>query len=93
MRGIFPTLLALGVGLFVWILVWRVLTKGGKMRRAAISDDDIDKTAAEIIENHGAAADDEVDRLIRKCLGDGDFDGEAVWQRVAKTVKKLQAGK
>ena len=93
MRGIFPTLLAFGFGLFVLIMVWRLLTKGGKVRRASISDDDIDATAAEIIDNHGDAADTETDRLIQKCMADGDFDGEAVWQRVAKAVKKLQSDK
>ena len=50
MRGIFPTLLAIGVGLFVLTMVWRALNKGAKARRASLGAGDIDRTAAELIE-------------------------------------------
>lgn len=92
MRGIFPTLLAFGVGAFVFFMVWHLITKGGKARQATIDDSQIDDTATELIEQHGDAADSEVARLAAKCLANGDFEGEAVWRRVAKAVAKLQSG-
>ena len=92
MRGIFPTLLAFGVGAFVFWMVWHLIRKGGKARHAALADSDIDRTAHELIEEHGDAADGEVARLAAKCLAIGDFEGEVVWQRVAKAVAKLQSG-
>ena len=92
MRGIFPTLLAFGFGLFVLICIWRLLTKGAKGRHASLGDDDIDRTASELIEKHGDEADSTVAKLAEECLAIGDFDGEAVWKRVAKAVDKLQSG-
>ena len=91
MRGIFPTLLAFGVGLFVFILIWKLLTKGAKTRLKLIGTDEIDRTASELIEKHGDGAGSAVAKLAEECLAVGDFDGEVVWKRVAKAVAKLQA--
>jgi hypothetical protein len=91
LRGIFPTLLAFGVGLFVLILIWRLLTKGAKVRLASLGDGEIDRTASEFIEKHGDEADGAIAKLAEECLAIGDFEGEAVWQRVAKAVAKLQS--
>lgn len=91
MRGIFPTLLAFGVGLFVLILIWRLLTKGAKARIASVGEDYIDRTASELIEKHGDGAGGAVAKLAEECLAIGDFDGEAVWKRVAKAVDKQQS--
>ena len=91
MRGIFPTLLAFVFGLFVLIMAWVLLNRGAKTRRALISDTEVDNTATEIIEQHGEAAGDEIAGRIAKCLANGDFEGEAVWQRVAKAVERLQS--
>ncbi len=92
MRGIFPTLLAFSVGVFVLIMIWRLLTKGAKGRHASLGADDIDRTASEFVEKHGDGADGAVAKLAEECLAIGDFEGEAVWQRVAKAVAKLQSG-
>lgn len=92
MRGIFPTLLALGVGFFVLTMVWRALNKGAKVRRASLGAGDIDRTAEELIEEHGDGADGEADRLAAERLALGDIEGEAVWRLVAKAIAKLQSG-
>jgi len=92
LRGIFPTLLAIGVGFFVLLMVWRVLNKGAKVRRATLGAGDIERTAAELIEQHGDAADGEAAKLAAERLALGDFEGEAVWQLVAKAIAKLQSG-
>lgn len=92
MRGIFPTLLAIGVGLFVLTMVWRALNKGAKARRASLGAGDIDRTAAELIEKHGDGAGGEAARLGAERLALGDIEGEAVWKLVAKAIAKLQAG-
>ena len=92
MRGIFPTLLAFGFGLFVLIMIWRLLTRGAKDRHASLGAGDIERTASEFIEKHGDEAVSAVAKLAEECLAIGDFDGEAVWRRVAKAVDKLQSG-
>ncbi len=92
MRGIFPTLLAFGFGLFVLIMIWRLLTRGAKARLTAIGEDHIDRTASEFIEKHGDGAESAVAKLAEECLAIGDFDGEAVWKQVAKAVDRLRDG-
>jgi len=92
LRGIFPTLLAIGVGFFVLTMVWRVLNKGAKERRASLGADNIERTATELIEKHGDGADGEAARLGAERLALGDFEGDAVWKLVAKAIAKLQAG-
>lgn len=91
MRGIFPTLLAIGVGFFVLTMVWRVLNRGAKARRASLGDGEIDRTAAELIEKHGDGADGEAARLGAERLAVGDIEGDAVWKLVAKAIAKLQS--
>ena len=91
MRGIFPTLLAIGVGFFVLMLVWSLLNKGAKTHRASLKDGEIDRTAAELIEKHGDDANGEAARLAAERLALGDFEGEAIWKLVVKAIAKLQA--
>ena len=93
MAGIFPTLLALGFGLFVWLMVWSLLNRGAKARRATLKEGDIERSASELIEQHGDAADAAAAKLAEQCLAIGDFDGEAIWKLVAKAITKLQAEK
>lgn len=93
MRGIFPTLLAIGFGLYVLWLVWSLLNRAAKQRRAALGDDAIERSAKDLIEQHGDGAADAVAKLGAQCLAIGDFEGEAVWKLVAKAIAKLQAEK
>ena len=93
MRGIFPTLLAFGFGLFVLWLVWSLLNRGAKARRATLDDGTIERSATELIEEHGDGADAAVAKLAEQSLAIGDFEGEAIWKLVAKAIKKLQANK
>ncbi len=92
MRGIFPTLLAFGFGLFILMMVWRVLNKGAKIRRKSLGEGDIDRSADELIAQHGEAAGRAAAKLGEQCLAIGDFEGEAVWKLVAKAIVKLQSG-
>ena len=92
MRGIFLTLFALGVGFFILMMVWTVLNKGAKTRRASLGGGEIDRTAAELIEKHGDGAGGEAARLGAERLALGDFEGETVWKLVAKAIAKLQSG-
>ncbi len=85
-------MLAIGVGFFVLMMVWSVLNKGAKSRRATLKDGEIDRAAAELIEKHGGGAAGEAVRLGAERLALGDFEGEAVWKLVAKVVAKLQSG-
>ncbi len=73
-------------------MVWSVLNRGAKARRATLGDDDIDRSANELIEQHGEAAGRAAAKLGEQCLAIGDFEGEAVWNRVAKAIAKLQSG-
>ncbi|NKB48274.1 MAG: hypothetical protein GKS02_02800 [Alphaproteobacteria bacterium] len=93
MRGIFPTLLAIGFGLFVLLLVWSLLNRGAKARRASLGDGAIEESAAEFIEKHGDGADNEAAKLAAACLAIGDFEGEAIWKQVSKAIAKQQAKK
>lgn len=92
MRGFIPTLLAIAVGFFVLSMVWKLLNKGAKARRALLDEGEIDRTAAELIEKHGDGAVGEAARLGAERLALGDFEGEAVWKLVAKAIAKLQSG-
>ncbi|NNE85874.1 MAG: hypothetical protein HKN28_18070 [Alphaproteobacteria bacterium] len=93
MAGIFPTVLAIGFGLFALLMVWSLLNRGAKQRRAALGDDAIDQSASEMIEKHGDDADKAVAELGAECLAIGDFEGEAIWKQVAKSIAKMQAEK
>ena len=93
MRGIFPTLLAIGFGLFVLRLVWTTLNRGAKERRASLGDGAIDRSAQDLIEQHGDGAAAAAAKLAAQCLAIGDFEGEAIWKLVAKAIAKLQAEK
>ena len=93
MRGIFPTLLAFGFGLYVLWLVWSLLNRSAKQRRTKLLGGDIERSASEFIEQHGDAADAAVTKLAEQCLAIGDFEGEAIWKLVAKEIAKLQAEK
>ena len=93
MRLIFPTLLAFGVGLFVYFMVWHLITRAGKLRRASLAGGEIDRAANELIEKHGDKANAAAAGLAKQCLGEGDIDGEAVWKMVEKAVEKIQADK
>lgn len=92
MTGFIPTLLAIAVSFFVLSMVWKLLNKGAKARRALRDEGEVDRTAADLIEKHGDAADGEADRLAAERLALGDIEGEAVWKLVAKAIAKLQAG-
>ncbi len=74
------------------MMVWRVLNKGAKIRRKSLGEGDIDRSADELIAQHGEAAGRAAAKLGEQCLAIGDFEGEAVWKLVAKAIVKLQSG-
>ena len=53
------------------------------------SDLDIYRSANELIEQHGEAADVEAAMRADQCLGAGDMEGRAVWLRIVKAVEEL----
>ncbi len=53
------------------------------------SDIDIYRSANELIEQHGDAADIEAAMRADPCLAAGDMEGEAVWLRIVKAVEEL----
>ena len=53
------------------------------------SDLDIYRSANELIEQHGEAADIEAAMRADERLAAGDMDGEAVWLRIVKAVEEL----
>jgi hypothetical protein len=53
------------------------------------SDLDIYRSANELIEQHGDAADIEAAMRADACLAAGDMEGEAVWLRILKAIKEL----
>ncbi len=53
------------------------------------SDLDIYRSANELIEQHGDAADIEAAMRADECLAAGDMEGEAVWLRIVKAVEEL----
>ncbi len=55
------------------------------------SDIDIYRSAHELIEQHGEAADIEAAMRADECLAAGDVEGEAVWLRIVKAIEELQA--
>ena len=55
------------------------------------SDLDIYRTARMLINEHGEEASIEAAMRADKQLKAGDLDGQAVWLRVLKAVKELQA--
>ena len=56
-----------------------------------IFDLDIYRSANELIEQHGDAADIEAAMRADERLAAGDMEGEAVWLRIVKAVEELQA--
>ncbi len=48
------------------------------------SDIDIYRSANELIEQHGDAADIEAAMRADECLAAGDMEGEAVWLRIGR---------
>ncbi len=55
------------------------------------SDLDIFRSANELIEQHGDAADIEAAMPADERLAAGDMKGEAVWLRILKAVEELQS--
>ncbi len=53
------------------------------------SDLDIYRSANELIEQHGDAADIEAAMRADERLAAGDMEGEAVWLRIGKAVEEL----
>ncbi len=53
------------------------------------SDLDIYRSAHELIEQYGDAADIEAAMRADECLAAGDMEGEAVWLRIVKAVEEL----
>ena len=53
------------------------------------SDLDIYRSANELIEQHGEAADIEAAMRADERLAAGDMDGEAVWLRIVKAIEEL----
>ncbi len=53
------------------------------------SDLDIYRSAHELIEQHGDAADIEAAMRADERLAAGDMEGEAVWLRIAKAIEAL----
>ncbi len=55
------------------------------------SDIDIYRSANELIEQHGEAADIEAAMRAVACLAAGDMEGDAVWIRIVKAIEELQS--
>ncbi len=55
------------------------------------SDLDIYRSANELIEQHGEAADIEAAMRADERLAAGDMEGEAVWLRIIKAIEELQS--
>ncbi len=55
------------------------------------SDLDIYRSAHELIEQHGDAADIEAAMRADERLAAGDTEGEAVWLRIVKAIAELQS--
>ena len=55
------------------------------------SDLDIYRSANELIEQHGEAADIEAAMRTDERLAAGDMEGEAVWLRIVKAIEELQS--
>ena len=53
------------------------------------SDLDIYRSANELIEQHGEAADIEAAMRADECLAAGDMEGEAAWLRIRKAIEEL----
>ncbi len=53
------------------------------------SDLDVYRSANELIEQHGDAADIEAAMRADERLAAGDMEGEAVWIRIVKAVEEL----
>ncbi len=53
------------------------------------SDLDIFRSANELIEQHGDAADIEAAMRADERLAAGDMEGEAVWLRIVKAIEEL----
>ncbi len=53
------------------------------------SDLDTYRSANELIEQHGDAADIEAAMPADQCLAAGDMEGEAVWLRIVKAIEEL----
>ena len=53
------------------------------------SDLDIYRSAHELIEQHGEAADIEAAMHADECLAAGDMGGEAVWLRIVNAIEEL----
>ncbi|MCH9050502.1 MAG: hypothetical protein IIA72_05405 [Proteobacteria bacterium] len=53
------------------------------------SDLDVYRSANELIEQHGDAADIEAAMRADERLAAGDMDGEAVWLRIVKAIEEL----
>ncbi len=52
---------------------------------------DIYRSAHELIEQHGDAADIEAAMKAVACLAAGDMEGEAVWLRIVKAIEELMS--
>ncbi len=53
------------------------------------SDLDIYRSANELIEQHGDAADIEAAMRADECLAAGDMEGGAVWKLILKAIEEL----
>ena len=53
------------------------------------SDLDIYRSAHELIEQHGDAADIEAAMRADELMEAGDMEGEAVWLRIVKAIEEL----
>lgn len=91
MAGLFLTLFAVGFGIFVLCMVWSLLNRGAKYRRALLDQETIDNSAKDLISRYGSSANMEAAKLSEQCLSIGDFEGEAVWKLVKKVITRLQS--
>ncbi len=57
------------------------------------SDNDIYRSAHELVKQHGDAADIEAAMRADERLAAGDMDGEAVWLRIVKAIEELLSEK
>ncbi len=72
----------------VWPLIPREHAPGS--RTPLPSDLDIYRSALELIDQQGVAADIEAAMRADECLAAGDMEGEAVWLRTVKAVAELR---
>lgn len=59
----------------------------------AVSDEEIYRSAAALIRNHGPRAEAEARAQVESWTRQGAPEGAAVWRRILAAVRELQGGK